>query len=87
MKLSIFQPKELDVQDIQDLQDRGWAKVGGSMLFHGVTPDTQKNAQEHCENLDSKLVEFWSENEWNEVSQHFHFQSHDPLFDTNTAIP
>ena len=74
MKLFIFQPKELEAQEIQDLQNRGWAKVGGSMLFHVDTPDTQKNAQEHCENLDSKLVEFWSEEEWNEVS--LHFQSH-----------
>ena len=70
VKLSIFQPKELDVQDIQDLQNRGWTKVGGSMLKRMNKLGTQKYAQKDCENYDSKLVEFWSEQEWNEASQH-----------------
>ena len=55
VKFSIFQPKEMDVQDLQDLQNRGWAKVGGSMLKRMNKLGTQKYAQKDCENYDSKL--------------------------------
>ena len=69
---------EMGAQDIQDMQNRGWAKVGGSMLFHVAKPETRNKAQEHCVKHDSKLVEFWSEHEWNEVSRHF--QSHEMTY-------
>ena len=70
-KFSILKPTEMEAQEIQDLQNRGWTKVGGSMLYHIPQLGTQKYAQKDCENRDSKLVEFWSEHEWNEVSRHF----------------
>ena len=58
----------MEAQEMQGLEGAGWTKVGGSMLLHVAQSKTREKAQEHCEGLDSKLVEFWTEHEWNEVS-------------------
>ena len=58
----------MGAQEMQGREAAGWTKVGGSMLLHVPVNKTRKEAQEHCENNGSKLVEFWSEHEWKEVS-------------------
>ena len=59
---------EMEAQEMQGLEATGWTKVGGSMLLHVAENKTREKAQELCAVRGSKLVEFWSEHEWNEVS-------------------
>ena len=37
------------------------------MLYHDKNQMTIKEAKERCKSLDSTLVEFWTDEEWNEV--------------------
>ena len=55
-------------EDPEVWTDQGWSRVGGSVLLHVDEQVTRVEAKRRCEDLDSQLVEIWSEQEWNEVS-------------------
>ena len=46
----------------------GFTEVGASLLLLIEEVLTYNEAKTRCEGFDSKLVEFWNDQEWNEVT-------------------